>query len=331
MTRVLRDFRLLPLVLFATIALLVLKSFGLMFDGGYLLGSSVGQDNPRSARTLSPDGGDIVGSIPAPATQAERTVVEQPVVTAPVVSGGRLNATPARHQSWAQEMFNFPDITGSVGAQKDATPAKGAAPAPKGAPAASKDPAPKDGAAAPPAEPEKPLGMPNTRPVSPSERALLERLQERRKSLEARARELDMRETLLKATEKQLETRVKELKQATGRSPRATQGAKQDNKQDDKQGDKQDEESAERLKGLVSMYENMKAKDAARIFDRLDLRILAELAGQINPRRMADILANMSSEAAERLTVEFANRGNMLRSPAPADLPKIEGRPNPGP
>jgi flagellar motility protein MotE (MotC chaperone) len=173
--------------------------------------------------------------------------------------------------------------------------------------------------------------MPNTRPVSPSERAILERLQERRKSLEARARELDMRETLLKATEKQLETRAKELKQATGRSPRGPQAAKQYNKQGDTQGDQQDEESAERLKGLVSMYENMKAKDAARIFDRLDLRILAELAGQINPRRMADILANMSSEAAERLTVEFANRGNMLRSPAPADLPKIEGRPNPGP
>jgi len=170
--------------------------------------------------------------------------------------------------------------------------------------------------------------MPNTRPVSPSERAILERLQERRKSLEARARELDMRETLLKATEKQLESRVKDLKQA-GR-PRGTQAAKQDNKQGDNQGDKQDEEIAERLKGLVSMYENMKAKDAARIFDRLDLRILAELAGQINPRRMADILANMSPEAAERLTVEFANRGNILRSPAPADLPKIEGRPNPG-
>jgi flagellar motility protein MotE (MotC chaperone) len=332
MSRALRDFRLLPLVLLATVALLVLKSFGLLFDGGYLLGSSAGQGNAKSARTLSPDGGDIVGSIPALATQVERTVVEEPLVTAPVVSGGRLNATPARHQSWAQEMFNFPDITGSVGAQKDATPAKGAAPAPKATPAAKgaasdKETAPKDGAAAPPVELDKPLGMPNTRPVSPSERALLERLQERRKSLEARARELDMRETLLKATEKQLETRVKELKQATGRSPRATQGAKQD----DKQGDKQDEESAERLKGLVSMYENMKAKDAARIFDRLDLRILAELAGQINPRRMADILANMSSEAAERLTVEFANRGNMLRSPAPADLPKIEGRPNPGP
>ena len=71
------------------------------------------------------------------------------------------------------------------------------------------------------------------------------------------------------------------------------------------------------------MYENMKAKDAARIFDRLDMRILLEVATQINPRRMSDILAQMSPEAAERLTVELAaaprtsRRPNCPRSTAP--------------
>jgi flagellar motility protein MotE (MotC chaperone) len=77
------------------------------------------------------------------------------------------------------------------------------------------------------------------------------------------------------------------------------------------------------------MYENMKAKDAARIFDRLDLKILVDVTNQINPRRMADILAAMSSEAAEKLTVELATRATLgERPPAPAaELPKIEGRP----
>ena len=56
------------------------------------------------------------------------------------------------------------------------------------------------------------------------------------------------------------------------------------------------------------MYENMKAKDAAKIFDRLEIKILVEVATQINPRRMSDILAQMSPEAAERLTVELAAR-----------------------
>ena len=58
------------------------------------------------------------------------------------------------------------------------------------------------------------------------------------------------------------------------------------------------------------MYENMKPKDAAKIFDRLDIKILVEVASQIKPRRMSDILAQMSPEAAERLTVELANRAN---------------------
>jgi flagellar motility protein MotE (MotC chaperone) len=68
----------------------------------------------------------------------------------------------------------------------------------------------------------------------------------------------------------------------------------------------------------------MKPKDAARVFDRLDLRVLLEVSTQINPRRMSDILAQMSSEAAERLTVELATRA---KDRAPAELPRIVGQP----
>ena len=77
------------------------------------------------------------------------------------------------------------------------------------------------------------------------------------------------------------------------------------------------------------MYENMKAKDAARIFDRLEMRILVEVASAINPRRMSDILGQMSPEAAERLTVELANRATASddRGADIGSLPKIEGTP----
>src|SRR5690606_23124071 len=47
---------------------------------------------------------------------------------------------------------------------------------------------------------------------TPGERAVLENLQERRKELEARTRELDIREGLVKAAEKRLEARLQELK-----------------------------------------------------------------------------------------------------------------------
>jgi flagellar motility protein MotE (MotC chaperone) len=72
----------------------------------------------------------------------------------------------------------------------------------------------------------------------------------------------------------------------------------------------------------------MKPKDAAKIFDRLDLTILVQVTSLINPRKMSDILGQMSAEAAERLTVELANRaGTNDRAANTADLPKIEGRP----
>ena len=83
-----------------------------------------------------------------------------------------------------------------------------------------------------------------------------------------------------------------------------------------------------RFKGIIAMYENMKPKDAAKIFDRLDLGILVQVTSLINPRKMSDILGQMSPEAAERLTVELANRAVAGdKQSSAADLPKIQGRP----
>ena len=148
--------------------------------------------------------------------------------------------------------------------------------------------------------------------MSQAERAILERLTERRQELDQRERELAMRETMLQAQEKKLDEKVAELKDVEAKIQAATQK-------------KQDAEVA-KLKGVVTMYENMKAKDAAKIFDRLDIRLATEVAFQIAPRRMSDILALMSPEAAERLTVELANRNSDKAQAAP-DLPKIDGRP----
>ena len=89
---------------------------------------------------------------------------------------------------------------------------------------------------------------------------------------------------------------------------------------------KKEAEDAARLKGLVTMYENMKAKDAAKIFDRLDMTVLIAVVSAMKPRVMSDIMAQMQPENAERLTVELAGRASSPASAAPSDLPKIEGR-----
>ncbi|MDB5547093.1 MAG: hypothetical protein JWP21_540 [Tardiphaga sp.] len=87
-------------------------------------------------------------------------------------------------------------------------------------------------------------------------------------------------------------------------------------------------EDGTRFKSIVTMYEGMKPKDAAKVFDRLEMGVLFEIASQIAPRKMSDILGLMSPEAAERLTVELARRASGDRSMGnSAELPKIEGRP----
>jgi flagellar motility protein MotE (MotC chaperone) len=216
-------------------------------------------------------------------------------------------AEPSRKLSWAQEMFGYPDVTGSVAASKPAPP--------NDPPAPDKATDPKFAKTPPKAQSGTKVQL-DVPQVSPAERALLERLSERRKELEKRQSELDMRDTLLKAAERKLEERLNELKDAEARIVTATQ-------------QKEDAE-LQRLKNLVTMYENMKAKDAAKIFDRLDLKLAAEVAKLIQPRRMSDILAQMSPEAAKKLTIELANRApNDARAQQkPQELPKIEGRPS---
>jgi len=120
-------------------------------------------------------------------------------------SGQMKQAT--KQASWAQDVLNFPG--GSKGDPADIT---GSAPPKKEEP-------PKP--AAPATEPAKPDGVvvfPDQTPrVSESERAILERLQARRQELEQRAREVEIRESLLKSAEKRIEGKVEEMKAVEAR------------------------------------------------------------------------------------------------------------------
>ena len=149
-----------------------------------------------------------------------------------------------------------------------------------------------------------------------AERAILERLQQRREELDSRAHELDIRESLIQGAEKRMDAKLAELKEVEAQIKAATL-------------QKDDAEKA-RLKGLVTMYENMKPRDAAKIFDGLDSNVLLEVAAEINPRTMADIAAQMSPDVAQRLTVELADKAqNQAKAgdASAANLPKIQGQP----
>jgi hypothetical protein len=98
-------------------------------------------------------------------------------------------------------------------------------------------------------------------------------------------RELEMRERLLNSAEKEARRRVGDLKAL-----------------EEKNGGpagKHAIEEAKAIKNLVIMYEAMKPKDAARVFDRLGLDVLVPVVQQMNPRKMSEVLAAMAPDRAE--------------------------------
>jgi flagellar motility protein MotE (MotC chaperone) len=300
----LRDVRLIPVVLVATACLFALKVSGLILNGGYTLGERMAANADQNSLKIT-------------------TASSVPVVT-PIVHAGETPAEPkAAPQPWAKEMFNFGDVTGSVGGDKkkdESKDAKDGKDNKSGDAAKDSKDGHKDGkteAAKTPAPPQKMPGVEvPLQPALPSgERAILSSLQGRREQLDQRSRELDMRESLLKAAEKRLEARVAELRTMESRIKGAETRRTEDN--------------ANRFKGIVAMYEAMKPKDAARIFDGLDQRILVEVATNMKPQAMSAILAQMKSENAERLTVELAGRNDAHVVNSTDSLPQIQGKPTP--
>ncbi|MEO0384102.1 MAG: hypothetical protein AAF234_11180 [Pseudomonadota bacterium] len=153
-------------------------------------------------------------------------------------------------------------------------------------------------------------------PSQTSREALLERLGERRVLMEEREQDLRVREQLLAAAERRLEERLAELEALEARVSAVA--------------DAEEQRESEEIGRLVQVYSAMRAKDAAAIFDLLDLPILMEVANAMNPRKMADILGEMNTESARRLTIALAGMPVQMpteTSEASNELPRIDGVP----
>lgn len=137
-----------------------------------------------------------------------------------------------------------------------------------------------------------------------SEVDMLQSLAQRRDQLDARARELDIRENLLAAAEKRIEEKVAGLKEIEARIADLLK--------------KHDEQEMEKLRSLVKVYETMKPKDAARIWDQLDMTILLDVAELMKEAKLAPILSDMTPERARTVTEEIRSR---------KQLPKTLGQP----
>lgn len=135
---------------------------------------------------------------------------------------------------------------------------------------------------------------PGDRRFSPVELQLLQQLSERRIKIDEREKKLEMKENLLNQTEIRVNEKFDEM------TSLRTELAELIRRYNDIEETK--------VRSLVKIYENMKPKDAARIFDEVEMPILLMVIDQMSEKRAAPILASMNSKKAKAVTVELAEQ-----------------------
>lgn len=142
--------------------------------------------------------------------------------------------------------------------------------------------------------------------LNQSELDVLQMLRGRRVELDARAERLDLREKMVLAAEHALESRIQDWKQLKVAVEASLE--KYNTKRDGK------------LQTLATYYEKMKAKDAARVFNSLELPYLIDIVERMKVAKVADIIGKMETERAKTLTTELARQHQMSVS---QDLPTV--------
>ena len=314
-----KTIRLLPIVIFAAAALLVFKGIGLVTNGGYVLigttsvqaagGGGGGHGGGGGEGDAAAEGGD--GS----ATMTDHTISDAAPVAedgAPTMSleedagaggghgGGAADAEASADHGAEEAVPAEASAEGEVACTPvDAAAAEGAA---EGGDSHSADGA----AAGVPCEPALVTAEGDAVPMirgpdgkmvpvagaASSEAAVIERLGERRSDLDKREEELALRMALVDAAEKRIAERSALLEQLQGTIDSSVDQAKSG-------------EEAQ-FKSVVAMYETMKPKEAAAIFNELDLNTLLRVAVAMNPRKMAPIMAKMDPIKAKDLTTAMA-------------------------
>ena len=127
--------------------------------------------------------------------------------------------------------------------------------------------------------------------LSTAEIELLQHLSIRREEIDKREKEFDIRDGLMQAAESRIDKKVVELQNLQATIDSLIQ--KFDKQQDAK------------LLSLVKIYENMKPKDAANIFEDLEMQTLLEVAERMKERKLAPVMAKMNPAKAREMTVEL--------------------------
>lgn len=131
-------------------------------------------------------------------------------------------------------------------------------------------------------------------PFTRTEVDVLQKLAERRELLDRREKELDTRDGMLKAAEKRIDRKIVELQNLEKTISQLL--------------NRHDEAEKRRIDQLVKIYATMKPKDAAGIFNALEMDILLTIMENMKEAKTAPILAAMEPEKARSVTMEMSRR-----------------------
>ena len=123
---------------------------------------------------------------------------------------------------------------------------------------------------------------------------VFQRMTERREELDRRSRELDQRDALLSAAQQRIDQKVAELTELRTNIEGLLRQV------DDKQ--------TAQLESLVKIYETMKPKDAARIFEALEMPVLLDVMERMREGKSAPVLAAMDPLKAKEVTASLIER-----------------------
>lgn len=130
--------------------------------------------------------------------------------------------------------------------------------------------------------------------LSAAEVQVLQALQARRQSLDLRAEQYSTQDELMVAAEQRLNERLTELRTLESHV-------------NDLLG-QLDEAQEQRLASLVDVYQRMRAKDAATVFDGLDDEVLVQVASRMRQANLAEVMGRMDPARARALTQMLADR-----------------------
>ena len=128
--------------------------------------------------------------------------------------------------------------------------------------------------------------------LTQAEMDLLQQLAERRDRVEKREQELEVRAAILKAAESRIDRKAEEMRNLQASIEKLLAAY--------------DEQQEKKVVSLVKIYESMKPKEAAKIFEELELDVLLMVVERISSRRLAPILAAMNPQKAREVTVELS-------------------------